>query len=73
MAEEKEVYSLNEAAEYLDIHPETLRRMIKDKRIAAEMIVVDGRAQWQLKRADLENADVNPQGRPPKSSNETET
>ena len=69
MADEKQIYTLNEAAEYLGIHPETVRRMIKGKRLAAELVVIDGRAQWQIRREDLDRAVVNPPHRPPSNSN----
>lgn len=70
MPDEKEVYTLNEAAEYLGVHAETIRRMIKRGDLPAALVVIDGRAQWQIKFVDLDRADVNPQGRPPKKSNE---
>lgn len=72
MPDEKEIYNLTEAAEYLGVHAETVRKMIKRGDLSAELVVIDGRAQWQIKRVDLDNADVNPQGRPSKS-NKTET
>jgi excisionase family DNA binding protein len=69
MADDKEVYTLNEAAEYLGVHPETVRRMIKGKRLAAELVVIEGRAQWRIQHSDLVNTTVNPPHRPPSNSN----
>jgi excisionase family DNA binding protein len=69
MADDKEFYTLNEAAAYLGIHPETVRRMIKDKRLAAELVVSDGRAQWRIQHGDLIKTTVNPPHRPPSNSN----
>lgn len=69
---ETEYVSITEAAEYLGVHVETIRRMIKRNDLPADMVIVGGRAQWQIKRTDLGNAKVNPQGRPSKS-NKTET
>jgi excisionase family DNA binding protein len=68
MADDKEVYTLNEAAEYLGVHPETVRRMIKGKRLAAELVVIEGRAQWRIQHGDLIKATINPPHRPSNSN-----
>ena len=70
MAEKREYVTVAEAAGILGIHPETVGRMIREGRIPAELVIEKGRAKYRILRSDLDNVNVNPQGRPPKSQTE---
>jgi excisionase family DNA binding protein len=61
--------TVTEAGEIMGVHRETVRLMIKRGDLPAEMIIVNGRAQWRIKYVDAINADVNPPHRPPKTGN----
>jgi excisionase family DNA binding protein len=72
MSEYGEWVTVGEAAGILGVHPETIRRMIRRNDLPAEMVIVDGRAQWRMRYADVINSTVNPPHRP-SSSNQTDT
>ena len=50
MTDRKEFYSVTELAEYLSVHPETIRRLIKRKELPAYVI---GRVK-RIRHSDVE-------------------
>ncbi len=73
MTEYGEWVSVREASEIMGVHRETVRLMIKRGDLPAEMVIVDGRAQWRIRYEDALNADVNPPHRPPKTEDDNQT
>ena len=62
-----EYVSVAEAADILGVHKQTIRRMIKRGSLAAVEVGYGDKTTYMIKRTDLENARLNPKGRPPKN------